>query len=92
MPLLTFAIYTGSKKINHLETVAVNILMSFTLYSLLCLYNMSMNDVFVEKFNSRCGELLMIGFRLSLNSHFVENNGFEPLTPCVQGRCSSQLS
>jgi hypothetical protein len=23
---------------------------------------------------------------------FVENNGFEPLTPCVQGRCSSQLS
>ena len=22
----------------------------------------------------------------------VENNGFEPLTPCVQGRCSSQLS
>ena len=26
-------------------------------------------------------------FRIS-----VENNGFEPLTPCVQGRCSSQLS
>ena len=23
---------------------------------------------------------------------FVEDNGFEPLTPCVQGRCSSQLS
>ena len=23
---------------------------------------------------------------------YVENNGFEPLTPCVQGRCSSQLS
>ena len=22
----------------------------------------------------------------------VENNGFEPMTPCVQGRCSSQLS
>ncbi len=22
----------------------------------------------------------------------VENKGFEPLTPCVQGRCSSQLS
>ena len=22
----------------------------------------------------------------------VENNGFEPLTPCLQGRCSSQLS
>ncbi len=25
-------------------------------------------------------------------SALVENNGFEPLTPCVQGRCSSQLS
>ena len=61
------------------------------------------NDRFliVETFNdwltpilksSLCGDLLMIGLRLSLNSHFVENNGFEPLTPCVQGRCSSQLS
>ena len=27
-----------------------------------------------------------------LLSSIVENNGFEPLTPCVQGRCSSQLS
>lgn len=24
--------------------------------------------------------------------HIVENNGFEPLTPCLQSRCSSQLS
>ena len=36
-----------------------------------------------------------VGFRIGfaypiLNG--VENNGFEPLTPCVQGRCSSQLS
>jgi hypothetical protein len=23
---------------------------------------------------------------------FVEDIGFEPMTPCVQGRCSSQLS
>ena len=29
---------------------------------------------------------------LTLGSPYVENNGFEPLTPCVQGRCSSQLS
>ena len=31
-----------------------------------------------------------------LNAHpfptWVENNGFEPLTPCLQSRCSSQLS
>jgi hypothetical protein len=31
---------------------------------------------------SRCGGL----------STAVENNGFEPLTPCLQSRCSSQLS
>ena len=29
---------------------------------------------------------------VSLFSEMVENNGFEPLTLCVQGRCSSQLS
>ena len=28
---------------------------------------------------------------VALKGH-VENNGFEPLTPCLQGRCSSQLS
>ena len=37
-------------------------------------------------------------YRMSMNepevkhAGSVENNGFEPLTPCVQGRCSSQLS
>ena len=29
---------------------------------------------------------------LDLLGSCVENNGFEPLTPCVQSRCSSQLS
>ena len=29
---------------------------------------------------------------VSYVSDGVENNGFEPLTLCVQGRCSSQLS
>src|SRR5690606_29149265 len=29
---------------------------------------------------------------IDINQSNVENNGFEPLTPCVQGRCSSQLS
>ena len=28
----------------------------------------------------------------TVNMTRVENNGFEPLTPCVQSRCSSQLS
>ena len=30
-------------------------------------------------------------FSLSFKGN-VENNGFEPLTPCLQSRCSSQLS
>ena len=32
-------------------------------------------------------------FVISMSRIFsVENNGFEPLTPCLQSRCSSQLS
>ena len=34
-----------------------------------------------------CSSMSMIVFFCQ-----VENNGFEPLTPCVQSRCSSQLS
>ena len=30
--------------------------------------------------------------QLSTFFSLVENNGFEPLTPCLQSRCSSQLS
>ena len=30
--------------------------------------------------------------RFHINLWSVENNGFEPLTPCLQSRCSSQLS
>ena len=29
---------------------------------------------------------------MSMTSPLVEDIGFEPMTPCVQGRCSSQLS
>ena len=35
--------------------------------------------------------LTALTLRLSY-AHYVENNGFEPLTPCLQSRCSSQLS
>ena len=34
-------------------------------------------------------QLITNNYQLITN---VEDNGFEPLTPCVQGRCSSQLS
>ena len=43
--------------------------------------------------------LRCVGFRIDRRVRFghpilwmVENNGFEPLTPCLQSRCSSQLS
>jgi hypothetical protein len=29
---------------------------------------------------------------IHIHTLFVENKGVEPLTPCVQGRCSDQLS
>jgi hypothetical protein len=55
-----------------------------------------------KQLNCCCCLLLCFFFqyvkeRYGLLSHWVckpvvENNGFEPLTPCVQGRCSSQLS
>ena len=32
--------------------------------------------------------LTPISFLLEKNLGLVENKGFEPLTPCVQGRCS----
>lgn len=35
---------------------------------------------------------LLITTNLTLSVHSVEDIGFEPMTPCVQGRCSSQLS
>ena len=41
--------------------------------------------------------LLVFASKISMCSFLplrggVENNGFEPLTPCLQSRCSSQLS
>ena len=34
----------------------------------------------------------LLSANATVNMIRVENNGFEPLTPCVQSRCSSQLS
>ena len=97
MPLITFAIYTCSNSITLIKAVAVNILMSLRstlcFACTICQWTM-FHQFWILNFESWIfgGELLMIGLRLSLNSHFVENNGFEPLTPCLQSRCSSQLS
>ena len=44
----------------------------------------------VEKHPTSCR--VQDWLRLSCSHPYVENNGFEPLTPCLQSRCSSQLS
>ena len=36
--------------------------------------------------------VLLFSFFPTCQGSSVENNGFEPLTPCLQSRCSSQLS
>ena len=51
-------------------------------------FNMSKN---VEVTDDRTGEVKTHTLSRT-NTLFVENKGVEPLTPCVQGRCSGQLS
>ena len=46
----------------------------------------------VRLFKLCCQYVFYFAVRLPLFLFPVENNGFEPLTLCVQGRCSSQLS
>ena len=41
---------------------------------------------------SSCLEVSLMGYADQHSHRMVENNGFEPLTPCLQSRCSSQLS
>ena len=50
-----------------------------------CFYIQYVKDQFHVRFtNVRC--------TIYFSTQTVENNGFEPLTPCLQSRCSSQLS
>ena len=54
----------------------------------------------IQRLKATLADVLDLNQAIRLNeSHhecqknlIVEDNGFEPLTPCVQGRCSSQLS
>ena len=58
--------------------------LSSSIYSLACV-NMSK----IASWSSRIGSLAVAYPSMPTR---VENNGFEPLTPCLQSRCSSQLS
>ena len=71
------------------------LLLSFFLFDLLCrsLYFDSLG--FFQLFIALCLVFFKTRFQyvnVLLFPFGVENNGFEPLTPCLQSRCSSQLS
>ena len=73
-----------------LLAVKIVLLLIQSTYSLACV-NMSKNDSigYPEHTNRRKNR----GNAKNRNTDGqVENNGFEPLTPCLQSRCSSQLS
>ena len=53
-------------------------------------YYVPMGDLYLRTFLFLFQHVKDLPQRLTL--HKVENNGFEPLTPCLQSRCSSQLS
>jgi hypothetical protein len=62
-----------------------------------CLSHLTLK--YLKELFNRCFRMFRL-YAVSFHSHsshslsllIVENNGFEPLTLCVQGRCSSQLS
>ena len=69
---------------------------TFSLYLILlqllnCCFCHIMSKIVVEIPAPEC-RYLIIGCAYPQIFHYVENNGFEPLTPCLQSRCSSQLS
>jgi hypothetical protein len=49
------------------------------------------NTIVRHQYEKNLKKQKALGVKLSALS-FVEDNGVEPLTPCVQGRCSGQLS
>ena len=49
--------------------------------------------IYLVRFSTFClSNMSMTVFGPLPKARIVENNGFEPLTPCLQSRCSSQLS
>ena len=81
----------------HLKSIKcfikVHLNFYFTLQFCLCQYvkdRLSWNSSFIIHNSYFCGyEMNLHAYEFKTE---VENNGFEPLTPCLQSRCSSQLS
>ena len=106
IPWLSFLVYFLHKEANKIALVSIRLTQVFYffiflthityIYIIYTSHGKKNAFLLFQYVNERlfsCGELLMIGFAYPLFSQLrVENNGFEPLTPCVQSRCSSQLS
>ena len=94
-----YHLYRNKGDIAHTFSCKLRVLLYFTqflnlksLLTVLCV-NMSKNDseLRIENWELR---IMITCFPYPFTSRVgeVENNGFEPLTPCLQSRCSSQLS
>ena len=89
----------AGNKVAHTISCNLEIITQFlktksSLLTVLCV-NMSKISVRTPQLRrfSACVEVRIdFAYAASILSHYVENNGFEPLTPCLQSRCSSQLS
>ena len=106
IPWLSFLVYFLHKEANKIALVSIRLTQVFYffiflthityIYIIYTSHGKKNAFLLFQYVNERLfsgGELLMIGFAYPLFSQpRVENNGFEPLTPCVQSRCSSQLS
>ena len=86
-------------KVAHTISCNFEIITQFlkTKSSLLTVLCVNMSKISVRtprlrRFRYRVEVRIDCAYAASILSHYVENNGFEPLTPCLQSRCSSQLS
>ena len=86
---LTAAAHTFSCKLRVVIKHSVNNLKS--LLTVLCV-NMSKISIGFEISDLRLEVFKISNLNPQNSNRAVENNGFEPLTPCLQSRCSSQLS
>ncbi len=73
-------------------TISLEYLVYNRLYCCFLFFSITSSNMSKNVAPSALRSVCMISYPFQETEGVVENNGFEPLTPCVQGRCSSQLS
>ena len=79
-------VYLSLRKGIHDTSPYFQLYWNFLFYSFVC---NNMSKIVLSSVESR---VWSVELRILSTRTMVENNGFEPLTPCLQSRCSSQLS